>query len=261
MRIATIALFSFSLSGLLSAATITYTPAATTDTGWNACGSFAGYTCRTTANFDTLGLNTQNDGGTSGLFDSAFSAWNTSVGGGWTLANGGDLTGTLDVTTATAQQFSGVTLGGLTINIDASGVTLPTVPAGDSLVWAQGLFDNYLLDGSVVTPFYEMDVVTGACNVAGPNPWCPPAYPFQYADNHFYDQPKTLYLAPGSTQAFFDANAYLSVLDPTAKTLTVYDGVSYGFQNYVSPEPAVWLLCASGLLVMSLLVRRNPLAA
>ena len=121
--------------------------------------------------------------------------------------------------------------GGPEINIDVTGVSLPTLGAGDQLVWTQGLFDNYLGNGTVVTPFYEMDILTAGRSPAGPNPYGPPAYPFQYHDNKFYDQPKARYQAPGSTQAFFDANAYLAVENNGAKTLRVYDGVFYGFQN------------------------------
>jgi len=90
---------------------------------------------------------------------------------------------------------------------------------------------------------------------------CPPAYPYQYPDNSFYDQPKDYYMPPGTTQAFFDANAYLAVEDFTnakAPVLTVYDGISYGFQNYVSPEPCTFLLLGGGFGI--LLFRRRRLS-
>jgi len=150
--------------------------------------------------------------------------------------------------------------GGLEISISVANVTLPTLGAGDQLVWAQGLFDNYLGNGTIVAPFFEMDIITGGCNPAGPNPYCPPAYPFQYPDNHFYDQPAARYQPPGTIQAFFDANAYLAIENNGTKTLTVYDGVSYGFQNFVSPEPGVWFLSGTGLLVV-IVIRRRRVAA
>lgn len=251
------------LAGVLSAAAISYNPAATTSTGWNACGSFPGYSCLTTANFDDNSLNTQNDGGIAGLFDQAFNTWNASGGGqGWTLVNGGDLSGTFDVTTAQAQQFSGVTLGGLTININVGNVTLPTVGANQQLVWVQGLNINYTVGaGTIVPGYYAMDTSTLSNLTCGGNIFCPPAYPYQYVNDHFYDQPKDYYQPPGSTQAFFDANAYVAVEDFTnvnAPVLTVYDGVSYGFQNYVSPEPGNWVLFGSALVAV-LLVRRRRL--
>jgi hypothetical protein len=53
----------------------------------------------------------------------------------------------------------------------------------------------------------------------------------------------------GATQASFDANAYLAVEDYTkvnAPVLTVYDGISYSFQNYASPEPGSFLPLGGG---------------
>ena len=76
----------------------------------------------------------------------------------------------------------------------------------------------------------------------------------------FYDQPKDYYMPPGTTQAFFDADAYLAVedfTDPDAPTLTVYDGISYGFQNYVSPEPGTFLLLGGGFAALLALRRRR----
>jgi len=199
-------ILSAGLAGTLSAALVNYNPAPTTDTGWTACSAFAGYSCRTTAFFDPLGLSDQNDDvSINGLFQSAFTAWNASGGGqGWTLNYGGNLGGTWNVTIAQAEQFdaannlvlNNVFKGGLEINIAVTGVTLPTLGVGDQLVWTQGLFDNYLGNGTIVTPFYEMDIITAGCSPAGPNPYCPPAYPYQYADNRFYDQPKARY--PGT---------------------------------------------------------------
>jgi hypothetical protein len=253
------------VAGILSATPITYNPAPTTSTGWNACTNYPGFSCETTAYFDAQSLGDQNDSqNINGLFDQAFTAWNDSGGGqGWTLNFMGDLTGTLDVTVATAQQFGPVVSGGLTITIDPSDITLPALGAGQSLVWSQGLYDNYL-NGNVVPPFYEMDIISGACNTNGTNPWCPPAYPYTYPagngaglpTNAFYDQPKATYMPPGTTQKFLEASVYLSVIDYTTKTLNVYDGVSYGFQNFVSPEPGVWFSCGGGLLALCLLRRK-----
>jgi hypothetical protein len=266
-------LLALGLAACLSATEITFAPAATTSTGWSACGDYAGYNCLTTANFDAQSLNTQNDGGLSSLFDTAFSTWNAmsaaSGGGGndWSLIDGGDLQGTFNVTTAAAQQFSDVELGGVTISVSTAGVTLPTLsdPTHQQLVWVQGLYVNYSPSSdSTITPYYAMDT----CNLSNLNCGGPiagggtyfyaPAYPYQYGNNHFYDQPKALYEAPGTTQAFFDANAYLAVEDfanASAPTLTVYDGISYGFQDYISPEPGAWLLFGSGFIAI-LLVRR-----
>lgn len=252
------------LTTLLPAASINYNPAATTDTGWSTCANLPGLTCRTTAYFDTMTLSDQNDTMLSALFQSAFTAWNATGGGqGWTLNFGGDLAGTYSVTTAQALQFgaggavanANVALGGLEIEVGVGGITLPTPGMGEDIVWIQGLYDNYLLDGSIVTSFYEMDVSTDPCGgVTGIT--CPPAYPFQYGDNKFYDRPRASYVA-GSTQAFFDANAFLAVRNTATSTITVYDGISYGFQNYVSPEPGTWILLCSGLGLVLVRARRR----
>lgn len=252
------------LTTLLPAASINYNPAATTDTGWSTCANLAGLHCRTTAYFDAMTLSDQNDTSLSALFQSAFTAWNATGGGqGWTLNFGGDLNGTYDVTTATALQFAAagvvananVVSGGLEIEVSVANVTAPALGANEDLVWIQGLYDNYLLDGSIVTSFYEMDVSTDPCGgVTGIT--CPPAYPFQYGDKKFYDRPRASYVA-GNTQAFFDANAYFAVRNTTTSTITVYDGISYGFQNYVSPEPGTWVLLCSGLGLILVKARRR----
>jgi hypothetical protein len=258
-------LFTLTLAGSLSATTINYNPAPTTTAGWSSCANYAGYTCKTIAYFDPLALSDQNDGGVSSLFQTAFDAWNGSGGGqGWTDSMGTDLGGSFNVTIAKAEQFdagnnvvnNNVVKGGLEIQIFLNNVTLPTLGVGDQLVWVQGLLDNYTGAGGIMPNTYEMDITSAACNPAGPKPWCPPAYPFQYPDNSFYDQPKATYQPPGTTQAFFDANAYLAVENNTAKTLKLYDGISYGFQNYVSPEPGTWILVASGLGIVLLYRRR-----
>jgi hypothetical protein len=266
-RVPRIALLTTICSALLSSATINYNPAPVTDTGWNTCSAFPQYSCRTTAYFDPLTLNDQNDSqNINGLFQTAFTAWNASGGGqGWTLNFGGDVDGTFDVTIAKAMQFDAannpvntpVFKGGLEIEIKVTNITLPTLGAGDSLVWSQGLFDNYTGAGATIPPIYEMDITAAACNTNGANPWCPPAYPFTYPTNHFYDRPAARYQLPPTTQAFFDTNAYLSVINYGTKTLTVYDGVSYGFQNQVSPEPSTWIFGGTGLLMLLVLRKRR----
>lgn len=290
----TVVLLSLALAGVLSAQNVTSTPPApVNNAGWSPCASYAGYVCDTTASFNTTSLNAQDDT-ISTLFETAFNAWNnlnndsnntSGTAQGWTLDNGNIQAGspdnfTLNYSVATAQQFNAgtptavgnpVTQGGLTITLSIAG-TLPTDPyaGGDNtaLVWAQALNDNYVGNGmggtSIVTSFDEMDIISAGCTNTPPggigttaNPYCGPAYPYTYANNQFYDQPFVPYQPPGATQAFFDANVYLAWIDYTTSTLTVYDGVSYGFQNYVSPEPSVWLLSASGLLVIFLIRRRR----
>ncbi len=259
-------LIALGIAGLLPAASLTIDPNPTLRAGWSNCANFAGYNCLTTAYFNAGTLFDNDDVNISSLFVNAFDAWNNSGGGqGWTLNNGGALTnkpnGGYLMDTAQALQFAAgpvvananVVSGGEEIHISTAGVNLPALGANDQLVWVQGLYDNYLLNGSIVTPFYEMDIASGAC---GGTTFCPPAYPFQYNDDSFYDRPRASYQAPGTTQAFFDANAYLAVENTTTKTLTVYDGISYGFQNFVSPEPGTWMLFCGAIPVLAVVRRR-----
>jgi hypothetical protein len=253
----------FALTGAVSGASITFAPAATTQAGPAACGDFPGYVCTTTAYFNSGTLFDQDDTDISPLFTTAFENWNAANGDDWTLQNGGELPGSYNITTSMAQQFSDALLGGLTIQIDTSGVTLPTVGVNQHLVWSQGLYVNITPGpGTIVPSYYAMDTAALSNLTCGVPTLvlCGPAYPYQYPDDSFYDQPKDYYMAPGATQAFFDANAYVSVEDftnPNAPVLTVYDGISYGFQNVVSPEPGTWLLLGGGFGALLVLGKRR----
>ena len=215
------------------------------------------------AYFDATSLDTQNGGHGANLFLNAFDAWNQAMG--WTLdgspQNPG---GTFNITTATAQQFPAVLpiSGGLTIDIYLNGLNIPPLNGG-MLVWTQGLLLNYNpITGAIVAPYYAMDTSTLSgltCN--GITIYCPPAYPYQYPDHSFYDQPRDLYFKPPAKQAFFDADAYLAIENPGKKTLELLDGVSYGYQNYVAatttPEPPAVLLLSSGALLVWGFMRRK----
>jgi hypothetical protein len=255
------------------ATTISFNPAPTTSVGYNHCDQFPA-NCKTRAYFDATSLDTESSGSVSNLFTNAFDAWKSSTPGGllWTDSVGSDPGGKFNVDIATACQFagggskvcnSGVTKGGLTIDIKLDGLKLPDLGEGDQLVWVQGLLENYAIEpgGPIITPRYAMDTSTlsglpcgGTTGVA-----CPPAYPYQYPDNSFYDQPKEFYFPPGATQGFFDANAYLAVENRGNQTLELLDGVSYGFQNYVTatPEPTSLLLFGSGLISLAGVVRKR----
>ena len=277
MRLLRFGMLAFTLgcAGILSATTISLGPGSITDTGWNTCGANPAYNCRTTAYFNTA-ESTYSQGNFNNLvgnnFQTEFDAWNNSGGGqGWTLGDDGgafnSLTNGFNVTVATAQQFNGVTLGGLTITIQVTGA-LPALDAGYQYMWTQGLYDNYTIPFSIVPPFYEMDINSTGCVTAGTggggsrtnDTMCPPAYPFQdqVGANSFYDQPKARYVVPPTTaQAFFDATAMFGEINYTAKDMKLYDGMTYGFQNFVSPEPSAWLLSAGGILIVFLMRRRK----
>src|SRR5262249_9735287 len=136
-------------------------------------------------------------------------------------------------------------INGMCVSVSVAALTgIPALGANEQYMWAQALFDNYLLNGALVAPFFEMDVAAAAgCRNAFPTVGtgqtaCPPAYPFQYADNHFFDAPTNP--VPG---AFFAAETFFGEINYTTKTLTLFDGLDYGWINVPQPSTA-WLLAA-----------------
>jgi hypothetical protein len=187
---------------------------------------------------------------TAAYFQAAWDAWNNAqpVGSEWTLVDGGtlaDLGLTVSIFDAASFHGSGH-VGGVEIQVDVDYDGADR----DDLVWSQGLYDNYTLGpgGGIVPPFYEMDVSTA------PGTWTPPVYPFQYNDEHFYDFPKAPY-----ESGFFEADAFLSKVNYTTRTLTIYDGVEYGFYLYAVevPEPAAWTLMLISMAVVTFLAHRR----
>jgi hypothetical protein len=188
--------------------------------------------------------------GDNAEFKKSFDAWNATnaAGSKWTFADGGMLPGG-DFNVTIFQTFATAALGGVEISVDW---TYAGADKGD-YKWAQGLYDNYLLDGSIVAPFYEMDIMAVGCDNTNLLKQCPPLYPFQYADRRFYDKPQAPW--PNS---FFEANAFLSKADSTARTLTIYEGVNYGFQldAQAVPEPGTLFLMVPGVLGFLALKKR-----
>jgi hypothetical protein len=181
-------------------------------------------------------------------FQHSFDAWNATnaAGAKWTLADGGALDGALNVTVFDALALQLV--GGVTVRIELD----YTGADRDDFVWSQGLFDNYLLDGSIVAGFFEMDIDNACGPPMFPDIFCPPVYPFQYNDERFFDEPRGPW-----PSAFFEATAMLSKVDYTNRVLTVYEGVSYEF-HLSTPEPEAVLLFALGVLGLAgLRVRRR----
>lgn len=179
--------------------------------------------------------------GNDAEFKKSFDAWNATnaAGAKWTLANGGNLPGgAFNVSIFDALAF--VTAGGLEIQIDW---TYTGADKGN-FKWAQGLFDNYLVDGSIVAAHYEVDVRAAGCDNTNLEKQCPPLYPIQWADQpadlDFYDKP----LGPWPNSSF-EAWTFLSKADFTARQLTIFEGVNYGFRLSVS-EPPTWLLFVIG---------------
>jgi PEP-CTERM motif len=247
--------------------------------------------CATTAFFGTMSLTTNNPGDFSRLFGAAFNAWNNNNNKStnpaattkqmWTLAFGSDPGGTLNVSVATALQgpsdpalpgrVLGAGVGGAKIQVTPNAALLQTLndavandnedaPVGKQdykITWVQGVYDNFVFPPATVPAYYEMDVDDYVANKAGQDPsYCAsfskgcPAAP---GPDTFLDTPALRYFPLGKTQAFFIGNAYIAIESVDNKSLIVYDGVDYGWHNYVSatanaavPEPATWALMLAG---------------
>jgi hypothetical protein len=147
----------------------------------------------------------------------------------------------------------------------------------------QGLIISYRPPNGATTnpPFNTMDTFSfnqfaGGCDaVPGPpnannnttpsnvgasvNGYCDPLYPVQFADKHFVDTPKGGYALDS-----FRGVALLSTITTktngagavTERDVTVYGGVSYGFDVFVTPEPSTYALFLGGMLLAPIVKRR-----
>ncbi len=209
--------------------------------------------------------------GTGGLGEESFAtAFANTLGAGWSLTQGPTaLAGiTLTVTSFGAGSYSNVGgIGSTNPNITVTvGGTLnnPGDPALGQLAWIQGLEIDYQpgLPGNssynTGTDYNVLDdatfnnltagctAVPASLNATTPSnvpaspqngKYCDPIYPFQYTSRMFYDAP----LAPWPNGSFRGI-AMLATIDTVSKTVNVYGGVTYGFDNPVAPEPGTWML-------------------
>jgi len=191
----------------------------------------------------------------SNTFTTAFNNWNNAAvvngggGGLWKIFNAGALTGTF-----TVNQYL-PTLAGAhgDLEFDMSYTPGAGDPAiGGNTVWCQAINTNAKLAGSLPgNPMY-----LDGSNAGG---FRPPAYPYQYNDGSFYDDPSRNGV-PGQTITWV-ADLYQTVIDYRARKLYVYDGVEWGFQitgklnNNGAPEPAP--IAALGLGVLAMVIRRR----
>jgi hypothetical protein len=217
-------------------------------------------------------------------FTDAFKAWNDANGGLWTLQNGGILQGVSIKSVlfgpAASQDMGGdFVAGGDLILITLNGSRKKLA----NLVWTQALFINYTpVLGPLPAPIVALDTFDLSQNGSNPDfpktcvaassgaspsggAFCGPIYPFQYGTmlrnqtfagvpfgvDPFFDAPTGLW-----PDASDDAIVLLSQVDSQTHTLTVFQGLGYGFVLSV-PEPSTWALFLLALPAMFVL-RHNP---
>jgi hypothetical protein len=197
---------------------------------------------------DSIGGNTQ-------FYKNAFNRWNTD--GSWTMNGDGTLPGgkflISTFNTFLQTQNTHFDTGGVEIQIDWS---YAGADKGD-FFWTQAILRNFDPHGGAMQPEnFNLDLKTPCDSThANLSKTCPPLYPFQYGDRHFYDRP--VGPIPYGHEDFL---AELAKVDWTAKKLTLYGGVAYGFQLSV-PEPSTAATTLAAMIVlMALRFRRRRCA-
>ncbi len=188
--------------------------------------------------------------GAASTYKTAFDTWNASGGGqGWTLVAGASLGAdtifNINLYTAYCSGLS----GGVEMNMlytQGAGAPNPATQAnvGDpaTAFWTQSIVTNDPLGGNT-SPY--LDISEGVNN--GGSTFSPPLYPYQYAGSSFYDKPLRSVTVGGPSKSW-TGTAYISKRDTGTKTLTVYDGVTWGFTITPVPEPATMAVLAIGAL-------------
>ena len=175
-------------------------------------------------------------------FSSAFNSWNTD--GTWKLKQS-DLSSTAVLTVTTYDAYTnqgpncGITCGGAEIAIsytpgtsaDPPGIIDPAHIGDDDAVWSQSISTNAKRNPSLPgNPYLDNAPGTPDADLG------PPAYPYQYTGSSFYDKPGR------DATAIWIGDAYISTVNYSTKTVTLYDGVEWGFTVTPVPEPSSLLL-------------------
>jgi hypothetical protein len=199
----------------------------------------------------------------------AFGNWTNSNAAyqGWSIAQGGTLPGTLDVSEfytfdedyngTNVARLKGSLNGGveITANYQTNAVNDPF--AGKQWFWAQAITLNYRPGkdtGHLAPPDPTITTMDEATfnKLAGPGIAAPPLYPYQYwpglsdgANNgEYFDAPNS----PdhlGYT-IFFHAEDFLVTANTNTDVLTVYQGFNYGWDFTCIPEPSSFALLGLG---------------
>ena len=243
-------------------------------------------------------------GGALATFTTAFNSWDVANGDGWTLVNGGTLN--IGISVAIGVSASNLAGGLSPVIFTLSGGSATLL---NQLEWTQALVINYTpLEGSLSTPIETLDTFSLSQNAedanryfpkscvkasSGASPqggaFCGPIYPFQYGStlsrtrstaSRSASIPSTTRLkAIGRTRASRRSRCS-STVNASTDTLTVYQGVEYGFSLSASlgssllakelaaagspvPEPSTWAMTLGGFLGLGLLrfaARRRTVA-
>lgn len=241
LRLASLALATFFAASAVAAPTLTVTAGAV----YNANSAQA----TVTATVPTLIAPPT----AASTYTTAFNNWNASGGGqGWTLAFGASLGADTKFNITTYRAFVTGATGGVEIlmtytqGADAPNpATQANVGDPETAFWSQSIVTNDPLNGNT-SPY--LDISEGTNN--GGSTFDAPLYPFQYADTAFYDAPRRTVVPPNGPSKSWTGSNYLVKRNLTTKTLTVYDGITYGFTVAPVPEPATLVTLGVGALVL-----------
>jgi hypothetical protein len=171
-------------------------------------------------------------------------AWNTALPGIWNPSlwqlnwSATPLDTTLNITTYEAHNYPpgdpnyGAYYAGGEIRVEWT----PT-PDQSDLRWIQALHTNRPA-GTASQNYLD-------CYINRPPLDMPPAYMYSYADHHFYDKPGRW--CEADQHIYWDAYLYLARIDRTAKSVTIYEGIQWGWTlDCVVPEPGSIVVLLGG---------------
>jgi len=227
------------------------------DNGSAACVATQGNTVATAYDIKDL---TPGAGANWTNFQSAFNSWNASLAAAnqWTLATAdpsAEAIFNVTIYRAYVNEGCGPTCGGAEIEVKwQNGGAAPNPIANansiqaNEAIWSQSISTNQKRVPSLPgNPYLDNAPGTPGAQLG------PPAYPFQYDGSDFYDKPSR------DAYAWWLADLWLSTADYTARVLTVYDGIEWGF-TVETPLPAAWtmmLIALSGFGVVAGYRRRK----